>query len=517
MILRTPNLRFLLLGVLMIVGLCLRLYGIGQPPMDVTGVRQYHGALMARGLYEWLLSGNLDTIPPGRTLEPPFLDFLASCAYAISGGEHLWIPRLLSALFWLVGGVLLYLIARKILSPNAGVFAVAFYLLDPAVVLFSRAFMPDPLMIMLLVCSVFTILRYHEQPSGRRLMVAVAVSSATLFVKPGICFFQVFGAFFALMLYRRGLLKPLGIAHSILFAVLTLIPMGLYYVLFLQGAAAGRIEPEILLSLSYWRGWLWQIDYLVGYVALTGALLGVLLLRPGLPRVLLAGLWGGYLLFGLVFGRHVQTHDYYSLQLIPVIALSLGSAWEFCTEDLWRAASNHFVRAAIVGVLLVALALGAIEHRETLVLLAQQGRGAAFPGRYVSHGTIAGYEGRAEIYREIGEIVDHSPKTIMFAPDYGHSLVYHGRLDGVFLYPESKSVRKDFEALYEAESPRYAIVIKRFAYYPRRVDWGGTGKGKNREDLRATLEKNFGVVANERSYIVFDLKETSGDESEHKG
>jgi hypothetical protein len=371
----------------------------------------------------------------------------------------------------------LYLIARKMVSPTASLFAVAFYLLDPAVVLPSRAFMPDPLMIMLLVMSVYFIVCYHEQPTTGRLMVAVVVSSLALFVKPGICLFQIYGAFFALMVYRRGLLGSLRSLHVYLFAVLTLIPMAIYYALFLRGVAGGRIEPELLLSLSFWRGWLWQIEYMVGYVAFAGALLGMLLLRPGLPRALLAGLWAGYFLFGLVFEHHVQTHDYYSLQVIPVVALSLGAAWDSLSGDLWRATSARFLRVAIVGFLLLALALGAMEHWKTVVLIARQGQGAAFPGKYVAHGTTADYERRAAIYREIGEVVDHSPRTIMFAPDYGHSLAYHGRLDGVFLYPESKSVREDFRALYKENSPRYAIVIKRFAYYPRRVDWSSSRRG----------------------------------------
>ena len=513
MIFRKTNLHLLLLGVLLVVGLCIRLYGIAQPPMDITGVRQYHSALLARGFYEWLLTGNLKTLPPDGIIEPPILDFLASSTYVITGGEHLWIPRLLSTCFWMVGGIFLYLIARKIVSPGAAVFSVAFYLLVPSVVLFSRAFMPDPLMIMMLVISVYTILRYHEHPTMGRLLVAAAASSVALFVKPGICLFQIFGAFGALMVYRRGFIRSLTSVRLLVFTVLSLIPVGLYYAWFLQGAAAGRIEPGELLSLSFWRGWLWQIEYMVGYVAFAGALLGVLLSRPGLPRALMAGLWGGYLLFGLVFARHVHTHDYYSLQLIPVVALSLGSLWDFLSGALWQATSARVLRVIIVGVLLLALSLSAIEHWATIRLIAQQGQGKPFPGRYVSHGTTADYERRAQIYREIGEIVNHSPRTIMFAPDYSYSLEYHGRIDGHFLFPESKTVRKDFAALYAENSPRYAIVIKRFAYYPRQVDWGGRGKGKKQKALRPLLARNFSVLANDDAYIVFDLRETSAGRS----
>jgi dolichyl-phosphate-mannose-protein mannosyltransferase len=99
--------------------------------MDFQGVRQYHGVLLARGLYEWLLTGDLKTIPPDGFIEPPILEVLASLCYVVLGGEDLWVPRLLSALFWMLGGVFLYLIAKRLFSPNAAVFSVFFTSLLP--------------------------------------------------------------------------------------------------------------------------------------------------------------------------------------------------------------------------------------------------------------------------------------------------------------------------------------------------------------------------------------------------
>src|SRR5215203_6975688 len=233
--LREPLSRLLVLGIMFVAAFCLRLYRIGEPLFDFSPVRQYHSALLARGFYEWLLTGNLETFPPDGVIEPPILELLASCTYVIIGGEHLWIPRLMSSVFWTIGGVFLYLIARKMVSPTASLLAVAFYLLDPAVVLPSRAFMPDPLMIMLLVMSVYAILRYHERPTTGGLMVAIVVSSLALLVKPGICLFQIYGAFFALMVYRRGLFGSLRSLHLYLFAVLSILPVAIYYALFLRG------------------------------------------------------------------------------------------------------------------------------------------------------------------------------------------------------------------------------------------------------------------------------------------
>jgi len=517
-LLQEPLLRQLILGIMFVVAFCLRLYRIGEPLFDFSSVRQYHSALLARGFYEWLLTGNLKTLPPDGIIEPPILELVASLAYVVTGGEHLWMPRLLSALFWMVGGVFLYLIARKVVSPNAAVFSVAFYLLDPAAVFPSRAFMPDPQMIMLLMISVFAILRYHEHPTTSRLMLAAAASSLALFVKPGICLFQIFGAFVALMVYRKGLLRSLTNAHLLLFTVLSLLPTGLYYVYgtmiggFLQGQVQGKVVPQYLLQTYFWKGWLEQVGSMVGYTAFLGAIVGFLLLRPGLPRVLMTGLWGGYFLFGLVFTYHIHTHGYYSLQFVPVIALSLGPVWDIAVGYIGGRDQTYYRRAVVLGLIVIAVLFAGVEQRTTILGIAQQAGGAKpFPGRYLGSALIADYGGRAKIYRQIGEIVDHSPRTVFSAADYGYPLLYHGRLDGEY-WPTPEMMawwrsrgrseshlggattrRELFDDWYSEVSPEYFIVIRSEGW---RSDRG----------LRRLLTRHFPKVARDRYYLVFDLR-----------
>jgi hypothetical protein len=514
-----PFSRLLVLGLVFVAALCLRLYRIGEPLFDFSPVRQYHSALLARGFYEWLLTGNLKTLPPDGIIEPPILEALASLSYLISGGEHLWIPRLLSASFWMVGGLFVYLIARKIVSPNAAIFSVAFYLFAPAAVLPSRAFMPDPLMIMMLVISVYTILRYHEHPSVGRLMVAAGASSVALCVKPGICLFQIFGVFVALMVYRRGFLRSLISVHLLLFTVVALIPMVLYYLYgaviggFLQGQAQGKVVPQYLLEAYFWRGWLEQIGSMVGLIPLLGAVLGVLLVRPGLPRALMAGLWGGYFLFGLVFTYHIHTHGYYSLQLIPMVALSVGPLWDTAEAFIRRGGRQHYRRALVLGLVLLAVVFAAVEQRTTIFGIAQQAGGAKpFSGRYLGSALIADYGARARTYGEIGEIVGHSPRTIFSAPDFGYPLLYHGRLDGEYwptpvmmgwwqsrgrteAHLRGATTRRElFDIWYADTSPEYFIVIKPEGW-------------KNDKQLRRLLTRHFPKVAKDRDYLVFDLRE----------
>ena len=521
---RAPILRLVVLSILFVVAFCLRLYSIIQLPMEFDHLREYHGALLARGFYEWWLTGDLKTIPPDGIIEPPILEILTSLAYLISGGEHLWIPRLLSTLFWMCGGVFLYLVAKRIVSPNAAVFCVFFYLFVPYSVLESRAFMPDPLMIMLLMISVFTILRYHEQPSRRRLMVAAVASSLAIFVKPGICLFQIFGAFVSLAVYRDGIRRSLLNLHFLIFSALSVLPTGLYYVYgtflagFLRGQASQKVVPQLLLEVHFWEGWFGTVRFVVGLAALAGALLGVLLLRKGLPRALMIGLWSGYFLFGLTFTSHIATHDYYSLQLIPVVALSLGPLADLVMTYLNQTVNNlgqlgwrGFGRIIVLALSISVLALSAAGNRQasaypTSSMRAQQDRA----GSYVA------------TFKKIGEVVNHSRRTLVLfggspsgGPNYGFALMYYGRLSGetwpwpTHLGERQVGTRADaaeelFSRRSRKHSPEYFIISRGW--------W-------NREEtsgLRAFLTKNFPMMAQDDRYVVFDLRrnlDTPGEES----
>jgi Dolichyl-phosphate-mannose-protein mannosyltransferase len=513
-LIREPISRLLVLGSLYLAAFCLRLYGINQAPMELGHLRHYHGALLARGFYEWWLTGDLKTVPPDGIIEPPVLELVASFAYLLFGGEHLWIPQLLSVLFWMVGGVFLYLIAKRIVSPSAAVFSVFFYLFVPYSVLASRAFMPDPLMVMLLLASIFTTLRYHEQPSTRRLLVAAVAASLAIFVKPGICFFPIFGAFLSLAVYREGVRRSLISLHFLVFAVLSISPTALYYLYgrflagFLRGQTSQKVVPQLLLEPSFWEGWLTKVSVVLGYVALLGAFLGVLLLRKGLPRALMIGLWSGYFLFGLTFTSHIATHDYYSLQLIPVVALSLAPLADLAIKNLHQTVNNigqlgwrGYGRGIVLALSISVLVLSAVGNRQTAAystsrMTLQQQRAASY----------------VATFQEIGEVVNHSRRTLVLfggsqrgGPNYGFALMYYGRLSGeTWPYPTHTGERQEGERGIDPEErlhkysrkhpPEYFIISR------------GWWEREETTDLRTFLTENFPIAAQDDTYVVFDLR-----------
>src|SRR4051812_26126203 len=92
------------LGVLVVLGIALRLPGLGDPPVRFHPTRQYHGLNGARATYLRWTPGS----PAGERrvaqltqdrdlqLEPPLLETVVAAGYKLLGGERIWLGRLLS-------------------------------------------------------------------------------------------------------------------------------------------------------------------------------------------------------------------------------------------------------------------------------------------------------------------------------------------------------------------------------------------------------------------------------------
>ncbi|MCL4824230.1 MAG: glycosyltransferase family 39 protein, partial [Anaerolineales bacterium] len=126
------------LVVLFVTAAAIRLYDLTDLPLDFHPTRQLFSALKARGMYyETLADAPADqrafAIQQGRlraTIEPEILERLTVFTWKFTG-EQLWVARIYSSLFWLLGGIFIYLLARDLFSKDGALFAAAFYLLLP--------------------------------------------------------------------------------------------------------------------------------------------------------------------------------------------------------------------------------------------------------------------------------------------------------------------------------------------------------------------------------------------------
>lgn len=490
---RKPRTRLLTVSILFIAAFGLRVYHINQPPLDFHPIRQYRSAIIAKGYFvetlrsipDWQREIAIINKDKEGILEPPIMELLASLAYRIVGAEHLWIPRMFSVIFWLGGGVFLYSLARDLISSDAALASTAFYLFLPFGISASRSFQPDPLMIFAFLSSILAISRYHIQPSRTKLTVAVTLSALAIFVKP-VCIFTIFAAFISANISRQGIRKTLTNLSLILFLVASILPTavfcsyGMFVGGFLKGQAGMSFFPSLYLSSAFWSGWLNQINSVVGYTAMIAALLGLLLFREGLPRAILVGLWIGYALFGLTFNYHIHTHDYYQLQVVPIVALSIAPICILVFGNLVRACPQWHWRLALVCVLLFASLLCVPKVRWTLrnqdprpVIVAQ----------------------------EVGAITHHSTRTIFLSWAYGKPLEYHGEISGEN-WPsgefrleklEGKRVwmaKERLDSLVTRFSPEYFIVTDLQEF-------------ESQQDLQRCLAGTFQVLEQNPDYLIF--------------
>ena len=491
--------RLLILVALFATALGMRLYDISGP-MRFHPIRQYHSALIARAVY-FEASASIPAWQkqvaqanrPGR-IEPPVMEYCAAFVYTILGGEKLWIPRVLSIAFWLVGGLLVYWLSKEMVSPDGALVSIAYYLFVPFGVSASRSFQPESLMVMLYLATIVAIFQYHKQPSAFRLVSAACICALAILVKP-VCVFMIFGAFFCVRLCERSGGKALR--GGLIFGAVGVLPAAAYYAHgmlpggFLEGNADNSFLPQLLLDVSYWKGWLACALKVVGKGALVAGLLGVLMLREGAPRRLLIGMWLGYVVFGVVFTYHIHTHDYYSLLLVPTVALSLGPTAAVLLNRL--AGLSGLWRYGVWGVLLFSILLGVREARWGLVR--------------------SGLEDKIEVCEELGEQVRHSSKTIHLAHYSGYPLRYYGNLAG-HRWNSGGDLRlrklagKDIP---NAENELNRLILDCSAEYFIVTHFAELRK---QPDLEEVLRQQFHLIKANKHYLIFDLTRRTERETE---
>jgi len=464
--------------------------------------RQYHSAKLARWYYvlanddvqQWKRETAKAAAP--AILEPPIMERITACLGRIAGGPLLWIPRLLSALWWVLGGVPVYALGKRLVSVDGAVVATALYLFLPFGISASASFQPEALMVMATLFAIWAIVWYHDRPSWPRLAVTTGLGGLAIFVKPPIPFFIVFALFLGVTLRRERGRSVLLDSHLWVFAIGCLLPAATFYLIRFLAVTpvmphtAGRFIPHLLLRPGFYAAWLKRTLDAVGSGGLLGAMLGILWLRRGLPRATAVSLWFGYVCYGLVFNYHVHTHDYYSLLLLPIVALCLGPVGEMLLVRLREATDSRLIRAAVAAMLLGALSLavgpGIIIDRRDAAEQAPKERA-----------TI-------RVAKKVGELVKHSTRTVLLTADYGNALKYYGWLAGRW-WPNDGDLRKEqlmgnpqldaktrFKTQYRSLAPDFFII----------TDLDTFAKGR---DLRDFLTHNYTLLHGTEDYIIFDL------------
>jgi hypothetical protein len=414
---------FACLAILFAGALGVRVFYLDQSRL--LAEHQYRSALLARTLY----FAAADNVPDWRRqaaghwtqqialYEPPVMESIVASVYRLLGAEHLWIPRLLSAAFWLMGGFVLFKLAVQMFSPAVALGAVAYFWFAPSGIHASVSFLPDSLMILLFVSGLLAIVSDHKQPSSASYIMAVIVSGTAMFIKP-FTMLALPATFVALKLWEKGGWRGVWNVPALAFLGLAILPNGLYYG---YGIVVGKsldhpgdvnFLPHLFLYGDYWRGWLRSAIAAAGLVPLLTAALGFFMLPPGSLRPLLIGSGIGYILFCLFFTFRIPYGGHHHLPLVVLVALACGpilALVEKRLQERWLP-GHAWAPAVVIPLLIVVLNVFDIKNRF------DRQKPIESP----------------QIAREIGQLVGHSNRVVYVASYYGKPLEYYGELSGTY-------------------------------------------------------------------------------------
>ena len=477
------------------LGFGIRLYQLTNLPLDFQPTRQLLSMLKARGMYDatnppgipdWQRQMAIQQWKTRADVEPSILENIVAFTYRFTG-EHFWIARIYSSLFWIIGGIFLFLLVRDLISVDGAVIATAYYLFFPYAVLASRSFQPDPFMVMSIISFWWAFFRWTKNPSWIWAILAGLLGGLAILIKFSAAFFVV-GAALGLGLGKFSLRDLIRKAQVWVMALLGLLPAvaylydGLVLNNFLRQQFGGRFFPSLLLSPMNYINWESKAALAAGGLAIMFGLLGLFFVRARSARFFLYGLWGMYIFYGLYFDYHIATHDYYQLPFIPIVAVSLAPIADWFLTRLAELSTGRWLRIAAIAFLAFGLFSACWDIRDTL--------------------KSVDYRPQAAMWAEIGDKLGHDSGVVALTQDYGQRLNYWG-WQNADIWPNSGDI--DYHEM-------------RGTLFNPSTNFARMTSGKNfflvtdfqeldrQPDLKKSLSA-FPVYVQGDGYIVYDLRD----------
>ncbi len=487
--------RILALVLIFGAALAIRLYDLTDLPLDFHPTRQLVSIIKARGLYyktqpegvpQWQLEMGIRFGRLKADVEPVIFEHLVAFTYRFTG-EQLWVPRVYSSLFWLVGGIFLFLLAREFVSFEGALVSVAYYLIFPYAVIASRSFQPDPLMVMFILAFWWMLACWARSPSWPYAILAALLGGLSIFIKFPAAFFVIGGAL-GLVFSRFTLRDLLRNVQVWVLALLGAVPASIYlaYGLFVRGDLAsqfkGRFVPALLLNPYNYLQWEVKASMAAGGIFIMLGLLGLFLTQDRRLRTFLYGLWGVYILYGLFFDYHIATHDYYHLPFLPIVGLSLAPLGEWFFAHLTESSLGRWARAAVSLVLIYGLFSVVWDTRNQL--------------------KAVDYRPEAAMWAEIGAKFDRDERVIALTQDYGSRLQYWGWRDfstWPYLGDEGYNNIRNGVFTFDDLFNRYASKMNYFLVTD-------LDEFNRQTQLKERLFGSYPIYSQGDGYLIFDLK-----------
>lgn len=485
---------FLILCFALAAGI--RLYDLSDLPLDFHATRQLQSMLKSRGMFaatsaNYTAAQKLNAVGQWKTMpteEPEVVENLAVLTYKAIGHEDIWFPRFYSILFWLAGGAGLYLLLKAMTGIDGAVVGTLFYLFVPYGISASRAFMPDPLMIALLIWSLWALYRWSEKPGWGRALLAGLLCGAAVYVKLTAVFF-IAASILSLGWSTFGFKKMLHQGQFWLVGLLALLPGALYNILGIYvfhfitaDATANRILLNLLVDPASYVNWNNMLGVVVGFTALLLAVAGGFMLGSRKAKALLAGLGVGYLLFGFFFIYYFTTHDYYNLPLIVLVSIGLAGLAQALLPSISELIRPGWLARALVIVLLLAAvgeSVWAVRNDFKRI----------------------DYRPQAQFWAMLGEKLKGTT-SLALTEDYNGRLQYWGWYDAAYMPAMNELIHREDSGHSGNVADTFAAVSqgKEFFLVTLMDDPTMTG------GLMDYLKQTYPIYDQGSGYIIFDLR-----------
>ena len=478
-----------------ILGTGLRFLDLTDPPLDYFPQRQLRGAIITRAIYYKLLP----SIDPAKRdqadflantmdiREPSIFEGLVAVTYLATGGEHLWVARIYSILFWLLGGVALYALARHLTSPLTAIAPLIYYFFLPWSVIFSRIFQPDIIMVMLTLWVAYTLYRWGETPSWKWAILTGLLAGTATFIKLPAAF-PIVLMLLGIVLVTQGLKKALTNPQVWLMITLFIVPPAFYYLFVIPSESSGWLT----FTLGLLKNWI-SPSFYIRWIIFAGGMmdLGVAIisfvgvwLLPSKKRIIPLALWGGYFLYGMAFSYHITTHEYYSIPLIPAIALSLAPIAGLIFDR--KVVQGRFAQWMLVGILIFSVGYSGWMARSILF------------GK--------NYRNEATAWVKLGQQLPQEGDLIGITHEQGYRIAYYGMRHVTPWLPTTE----DEQALSNTSDPQAAFesmfknAVNGQEYFVVTL----FNDFDSQPLLKAYLYDHFPIYSQGDGYLIFDLTQS---------
>ncbi|OGO28929.1 MAG: hypothetical protein A2Z16_04985 [Chloroflexi bacterium RBG_16_54_18] len=498
-----------------VAGFALRLYDLTDQPIDFHPTRQLRGAIIARGMYYEMLPTVDENLRQKAVAfwrstgqyEPSILERLTAITYMLVGGEYIWIARIINALFWMIGGMALFALSRRMaaaalvrssLSSNsipraailAAIVALAYYVFLPFGVFASRSFQPDPGMVMWLLIFSYFIYRWSEELQWN-LAVLAGICGGMAILTKAIAIYTIAGIGVSIFLYstgfkRPGFIKALKNPQLWSMAGIIVAPPVIYSIFLGNERAAEYFQSwtvalsHLLLQPWFYLRWIALVQRLLTPAVLVLAAVGVLISRSR-NQAFFLGAWSGYIVYGLFFPYQMYSHNYYHLQVVALAALSSVpvTCWLYAKAAGWQ----PVWRMPLVS--LVILTLGYFLWTTVIPLSSQD------------------FRNEPSYWQEIASYLPEDGKIIALTQDYGYRLMYYG-WKKVSLWPNRgeqnlnslRGSNKEFSSFFTRQTAdKSYFLITSFRQF------------EDQPELKQELYEHYPIFAQGSGYLIFSMNE----------